>query len=116
LAFVFDYKAAHKLKVEDLKPALANEKLFMEAIQQVHGNKIKTDSELREQDKADERVAMALTQVFDYMVQRGVAGYEPCPTRLRLAPQSPEPVSDCCATSTGHSFRTGYGSRVREDL
>jgi hypothetical protein len=36
LAFVFDYKAAHKFKVEDLKPALAKEELFMEVIQRTN--------------------------------------------------------------------------------
>ncbi|KAK9318807.1 hypothetical protein V1517DRAFT_334523 [Lipomyces orientalis] len=76
LAFVYEYKAAHKLMVEDLKPALAKEKLFIEVIQRAHGNKTKTDAELHERDKGDERIAVALTQVFDYMVERGVAyGY-----------------------------------------
>jgi hypothetical protein len=46
LAFVYDYKAAHKLTTEHLKPALAKEKLFMEVIQRANGNKVKTDTEL----------------------------------------------------------------------
>ncbi|KAI0111479.1 hypothetical protein F4814DRAFT_356430 [Daldinia grandis] len=76
LAFVYDYKAAHKFRVEDLKPALVKEKLFMEVIRRVKENKTKTDPELNGRDQADKQVAMALTQVFDYMVQRGVAyGY-----------------------------------------
>ncbi|KAI1127582.1 hypothetical protein F5Y10DRAFT_192290 [Nemania abortiva] len=70
LAFVYDYKAAHKLTVEDLASALTKERLFMEVVQRVHW------PELEDRDKADEQVAMALTQVFDYMVRRGVAyGY-----------------------------------------
>jgi hypothetical protein len=72
LAFVYGYKAAHKLAVEDLKFTLAKATLFMEVIEQVNGNKVKTDPKLKERDKADEQVATALTQVFDYMVQRGV--------------------------------------------
>ena len=76
IAFVYDYKAAHKLKVEDLKQALAKEKLFMEAIHRTCSNKFQADTELNEQDAADTRTAMSLTQVFDYMVTHGVAyGY-----------------------------------------
>ncbi|KAK9366884.1 hypothetical protein V1509DRAFT_209364 [Lipomyces kononenkoae] len=76
LAFVYEYKAAHKLMVEDLKPALARENLFMEVIQRAHGNKTKTDAVMKERDETDKRIAMTLTQVFDYMVNRGVAyGY-----------------------------------------
>ncbi|KAK9234762.1 hypothetical protein V1525DRAFT_391123 [Lipomyces kononenkoae] len=66
LAFVYEYKAARKLMVEDLKSALPG-KTFME---------VTTDAEMQERDKTGERIAMALTQVFDYMVDRGVAyGY-----------------------------------------
>ncbi|KAI1271441.1 hypothetical protein F5Y07DRAFT_382939 [Xylaria sp. FL0933] len=76
LAFVFDYKAAHKLTVQDLKLALVKENFFMEVIQQVNSNKTKTDAKLNERDNADQQIAMALTQVFDYMIQRGVVyGY-----------------------------------------
>jgi len=43
----------------------------MEVIQRGNGDNIE-----EERDKADKQVAMALTQVFDYMVERGVAyGY-----------------------------------------
>ena len=71
LAFVFDYKAAHKFKVEDLKPALAKEKLFMEVIQRTNGDEMEEG-----EDRADKRIAMALAQVFNYMIERGVAyGY-----------------------------------------
>ncbi len=48
----------------------------MEVIQRANENKTKPDPELKGRDKADEQVAMALTQVSYYMVQRGVAyGY-----------------------------------------
>ena len=39
LAFVFDYKAAHKLAVQNLQLALANDRLFMDVIQRVNGNR-----------------------------------------------------------------------------
>ena len=71
LAFVFGYMAAHKLKVEDLKPALAKEELFIETIQQNNGDKVEDN-----RVKANKQIAMALTQVFDHMIECGVAyGY-----------------------------------------
>ncbi len=72
LAFVFDYKAAHKLAVENLKLALVKEKLFMEVIKQRRSAKMPIDKALKERIVADQTIAMALTQVFDYMVERGV--------------------------------------------
>jgi hypothetical protein len=78
LAFVYDYKAAHKVASEYLKPAVANEKLFMEVIGRANSSRSRSGAELREQEKAEEQIAMALTQVFDYMVRYGVAyGYIP---------------------------------------
>ena len=76
LAFVFNYKAAHKLAVQNLQPALANDRLFMDVIQRVNGSKLPTDSKLRAREDADRQVAMALTQVFSYMIECGVSyGY-----------------------------------------
>ncbi|KAH6881158.1 hypothetical protein B0T10DRAFT_141469 [Thelonectria olida] len=76
LAFVYDYKAAHKVALEYLKPAVAKETLFMEVMERINSNKSLSDAELRGQDRAEEQVAMALTQVFDYMVRYEVAyGY-----------------------------------------
>ncbi|KAK2926838.1 hypothetical protein FoTM2_013708 [Fusarium oxysporum f. sp. vasinfectum] len=76
LAFVYDYKAAHKVALECLKPAVAKETLFMEVMERINSNKSLSDAELRGQDRAEELVAMALTQVFDYMVRYEVAhGY-----------------------------------------
>ncbi|KAL6359116.1 hypothetical protein LRP88_09316 [Fusarium phalaenopsidis] len=78
LAFVYDYKAAHKVALEYLKLAVAKEKLFMEVIERANSSRSRSDAELREQEKAEEQIAMALTQVFDYMVRYGVAyGYIP---------------------------------------
>ncbi|KAH7247653.1 uncharacterized protein BKA55DRAFT_691780 [Fusarium redolens] len=76
LTFVYDYKAAHKVALERLKPAVVKETLFMEVMERINSNKSLSDAELRGQDRAEELVAMALTQVFDYMVRYGVAyGY-----------------------------------------
>ncbi|KAK0629986.1 hypothetical protein B0T17DRAFT_491294 [Bombardia bombarda] len=76
LAFVYDYKAAHKVALEYLKPAVAKEKLFMEVMERINSSKTQSDAELRGQDKAEALIAMALTQVFDYMVRYEVAyGY-----------------------------------------
>jgi len=76
LALVYDYKAAHKVALEYLKPAVAKENLFMEVMARINSNKFRSDTELGGQDRAEELIAMALTQVFDYMVRYEVAyGY-----------------------------------------
>ncbi|PNY21914.1 Uncharacterized protein TCAP_07188 [Tolypocladium capitatum] len=76
LAFVYDYKAAHKFALEHLKAAVAKEKLFMEVIELTNSDEYKKGTDLREKEKAEARIAMALTQVFNYMVWYGVAyGY-----------------------------------------
>lgn len=75
VAFVYDYKAAHKVAVEHVKLALAKATLFMEVVAQINSNKSRMGAEL-EQVRAEAQIAMALTQVFDYMVNYGVAyGY-----------------------------------------
>jgi hypothetical protein len=74
LAFVFDYKAAYKLRAdESLKTALAKENLFMEVIQRINSKKMTTDCKLSGQDDIDMHVSRALTQVFDCMVRRGAS-------------------------------------------
>ena len=40
LAFVFNYKAAHKFAVQNLQLALANDRLFMDVMQRVNGNRL----------------------------------------------------------------------------
>ena len=76
IAFVYEYKAAHKFAAENLKRALPNERLFMKATNLVCSTKSERDPELNERDAADVQVAMVLTQVFHYMVTHGVAyGY-----------------------------------------
>jgi len=75
-AFVFDYKAAHKIAAGAVKSAVEKEKLFMEVMRRVCSDEAENDSTVRERQKTDEIIAMALTQVFDYMVRYGVAyGY-----------------------------------------
>ncbi|KAG5749606.1 hypothetical protein H9Q70_007735 [Fusarium xylarioides] len=76
LAFAYDYKAAHKVPLEYLKAAVAKETLFMEVMKRINSNKSRSDTELKGQDGAEALIAMALTQVFDYMVRYEVAyGY-----------------------------------------
>ena len=75
-AFIYDYKAAHKLTTQDLHQALAKEKLFMEVTERICSNKVNCDKGLNKQDAVNVQVAMALTQVFHYMVTYRVAyGY-----------------------------------------
>ncbi|KAM4063335.1 ATP-dependent DNA helicase PIF1 [Hirsutella rhossiliensis] len=76
MAFVYDFKAAHKFAAAYLKATLAKEKLFSEVIARYNSNKYKSNAKLQEQEREETRIAMALTQVFDYMVWYGVAyGY-----------------------------------------
>ncbi|KJZ68727.1 hypothetical protein HIM_11879 [Hirsutella minnesotensis 3608] len=76
MAFVYDFKAAHKFAAAYLKATLAKEKLFVEVIARDNSNKYKSDAKLQEQEREETRIAMALIQVFDYMVWYGVAyGY-----------------------------------------
>jgi hypothetical protein len=62
--------------LEYLKPAVVKENLFMEVMARINSYKFRSDTELGGQDRAEELIAMALTQVFDYMVRYEVAyGY-----------------------------------------
>ena len=63
-AFIIEYKAAHKVQVEDLRRALSKKTLFTEAINRTRSSKTSPDSE----DKADTLVAKIMTQTFDYMI------------------------------------------------
>jgi hypothetical protein len=74
-AFAFDYKAAHKVSAESVKRAVGKVTLFMEVTQRICSDKVSNDA-ARKLEKAEEVIAMALTQVFDYMVRYEVAyGY-----------------------------------------
>lgn len=73
---MYDYKAAHKVAIEHLRPAVGKEQLFFEVIARVNGVKLSSDREIRHREKAEASVAMALTQVFDYMITYGISyGY-----------------------------------------
>lgn len=75
VAFVFDYKAAHKITVGHVRQAVARETLFMEVVRRINSSKTSSD-EMQTQEKAEIGIAMALVQVFDYMVCSGVTyGY-----------------------------------------
>ncbi|KAK8013449.1 metalloprotease-like protein [Apiospora marii] len=71
LAFVYDYKAAHKIAADHVNLAISKETLFMEVVEQVNRTTSRTGAG-RDQFEAEARLAMALTQVFDYMVTYGV--------------------------------------------
>ena len=73
LAFVYDYKAAHKIAADHVNLAISKETLFMEVVEQVNRTTSRTGA-TQVQSEAEARLAMALTQVFDYMVTYGV-GY-----------------------------------------
>ncbi|KAM3552241.1 hypothetical protein MY1884_003652 [Beauveria asiatica] len=73
-AFMYDYKAAHKFAVEDLEAALEKETLFMDVYEWAQTEQYKTDSTLRTKEREAARIAMALIQVFNYMLWYGV-GY-----------------------------------------
>jgi len=70
LTFCLDYKAAHKLLADQLKPALAKETLFADVVRRMSSRHVLAGG------ATEERIAMALIQVFSYMLQRGIAyGY-----------------------------------------
>jgi hypothetical protein len=46
MAFVYDYKAAHKVAAKHVKLAVAKETLFMEVIEQLNSNKSRIGAEL----------------------------------------------------------------------
>ncbi|EJP62018.1 metalloprotease-like protein [Beauveria bassiana ARSEF 2860] len=73
-AFMYDYKAAHKFAVEDLEAALEKETLFMDVYEWAQTDQYETDSTLRTKEREAARIAMALIQVFNYMLWYGV-GY-----------------------------------------
>ncbi|KAH8715381.1 hypothetical protein HC256_004207 [Beauveria bassiana] len=73
-AFMYDYKAAHKFAVEDLEAALEKETLFTDVYKWAQIDQYKTDSTVRTKEREAARIAMALIQVFNYMLWYGV-GY-----------------------------------------
>ncbi|KAK0703513.1 hypothetical protein B0T26DRAFT_731697 [Lasiosphaeria miniovina] len=75
-AFVYDYKAAHKVATEHLRSAVAKEHLFREVVTRVNGVKLSRDTKVQHREEAEAFIAMALTQVFDYMITYGISyGY-----------------------------------------
>ncbi|KAI0545122.1 hypothetical protein F4679DRAFT_599972 [Xylaria curta] len=72
LTFVGDYKAAHKLCVEVLRTVLQNSNIFMEVVNRKKDNKTVTDPTLVNEHKQQLQIAMALIQVYDYMIIEGV--------------------------------------------
>lgn len=75
-AFVYDYKAARKIAAESVKLAVSKEILFLDVMLRVNSSKTQNDADGRGQERTEELIAMALTQVFDYMVRNEVTyGY-----------------------------------------
>ncbi|KAM3505791.1 hypothetical protein MY11210_007830 [Beauveria gryllotalpidicola] len=72
VAFVYDYKAAHKFSVKHLEAALAKESLFVDVHEWVLCEQYARDPKLRKQGQEEARIAMALIQVFNYMLSYGV--------------------------------------------
>lgn len=74
VAFVFDYKATHRIPMEFLAAALGKETLFTESLEWIRANKNSTEPMVREREET--RIAIALIQVFNYMLWYGVSyGY-----------------------------------------
>ncbi len=69
---MYDYKAAHKFAVEDLEAALGKETLFTDVYEWAQNDQYRTDSTVRKQEREEARIAIALIQVFNYMLWRGV--------------------------------------------
>nr|A0A516F183.1 RecName: Full=Meiotic driver SPOK4; AltName: Full=Spore killer 4 [Podospora anserina]QDO72524.1 spore killer protein 4 [Podospora anserina] len=75
-AFIYDYKAAHKVAIEHVRSATAKEHLFHEVVARINDDKLSRDEEVQRREQAEAFIAMALTQVFDYMITYGVSyGY-----------------------------------------
>ncbi|OAA41278.1 hypothetical protein NOR_05356 [Metarhizium rileyi] len=75
-AFMFDYKAAHKFAIEELEATLKKETLFMDVHKWTQTHKYKPDSTVQDKQQEAARIAMALIQVFNYMLWYGVSyGY-----------------------------------------
>ncbi|KGQ04675.1 hypothetical protein BBAD15_g10076 [Beauveria bassiana D1-5] len=72
VAFVYDYKAAHKFSVEHVEAALSQETLFTDVHEWFQTNRYATDSAIRGEEREKARIAMALIQVFNYMRSYGV--------------------------------------------
>ncbi|KAM3426406.1 hypothetical protein NHJ13734_009480 [Beauveria thailandica] len=72
VAFVYDYKAAHKFSVKHLEAALAKETLFVDVHEWVLREQCTRDPELLKQEQAEARITMALIQVFNYMLSYAV--------------------------------------------
>ncbi|KAI1737922.1 hypothetical protein F4680DRAFT_450600 [Xylaria scruposa] len=72
LAFVCDYKAAHKIDVDSLESVADNRTLFMELLNLHRSNKSLTDHDLNKKEKKQRNIAEAFIQVYNYMIVEGV--------------------------------------------
>ncbi|KIV98287.1 uncharacterized protein PV09_09867, partial [Verruconis gallopava] len=67
LAFIIEYKAPHKISVEQFREALCKPNLCQDV---VNLGIISNDATLKAQEKANKIAAMILTQIFHYMVEK----------------------------------------------
>lgn len=71
IAFVVEYKAAHKLQANQVRRGL-NEHLFANVIKRRRSTKSSTDSAQVLEERSDQVLAMVLTQTYDYMIRLGL--------------------------------------------
>ncbi|OAA34466.1 hypothetical protein NOR_08476 [Metarhizium rileyi] len=94
VAFVYDYKAAHKFSAKHLKAALTKETLLVDVHEWVLREQYAGEEELRKLEQEEARIAMALIQVFNYILWYGVEyGFVTAGTSLvQLAYDRAEPL------------------------
>jgi hypothetical protein len=71
IAFVVEYKAAHKLQANQVRRGL-DEHLFTNVIKRRRSTKSSTNSAQVLEERSDQILAMVLTQTFDYMIRLGL--------------------------------------------
>ncbi|RYC53877.1 hypothetical protein CHU98_g12333 [Xylaria longipes] len=71
IAFVVEYKAAHKLQASHMRRGL-DEHLFASVIKRCTSTRSSADSAQALEDRSDQILAMVLTQTFDYMIRLGL--------------------------------------------
>ncbi|KAG5794639.1 hypothetical protein H9Q69_006310 [Fusarium xylarioides] len=71
IAFVVEYKAAHKLQTNQVRRGL-NEHLFGNTIKRRLSSKSTADSDQASEGRSDNVLAMVLIQTYDYMIKLGL--------------------------------------------
>lgn len=71
IAFVVEYKAAHKLQTHHLRQVLRQD-LFADVITRRASTRASADNDQASQDASDLLIAMVITQTYDYMIRLGL--------------------------------------------